>query len=235
MNKLGKLLNLIFVVLVICIGSSCSYNKESKIDPYESFNRKIFAFNSTVDKVIVRPVAKVYDEIVPDTVEKRVKNVFTNFGEVTVIGNDILQLDILQAVSDFWRLAFNSTIGIGGIFDVASDMGLPKNKQYFGKTLAFWGFDDSPYLVLPFLGPSTVYDTISIPIDNNYLSLWPYIKPSSTQYQLRALDVINIRSSALDFDHTVREAFDPYIFVRNAYLQNREEFNKYQPYLEEYD
>ena len=142
MNKLVKLLNIFFVLVVICIESSCSYNAENKIDPYESFNRQVFAFNATVDKAVVRPVARVYDEIVPDSVEKRVKNVFTNFGEVTVIGNDILQLDILQAVSDFWRLVFNSTIGIGGIFDVASDMGLPKNKQYFGKTLAFWGLDD---------------------------------------------------------------------------------------------
>lgn len=211
--------------LITSLFAGCSYS-ENDIDPYEGFNREVFSFNRKIDEYITKPIAITYDLIVPDSVEYRISNVFSNFGEVTTIGNDILQLNALQAVSDTWRFAINSTAGVLGIFDVASELDLPKNQQYFGKTLAFWGFDHSPYLVLPFIGPSTVYDSISLPVDNLLISLWPYIEPRSTARELRALSIVNQRSEALTYSEAVNDAFDPYIFVRNAYLQNRKKFNE---------
>jgi phospholipid-binding lipoprotein MlaA len=150
-------------------------------------------------------------------------------GEITNIGNDVLQLEAEQALSDTWRFAVNSTFGILGIFDVAEEIDLHKNKQYFGKTLAYWGYDKSPFIMIPFFGPSTVYDSISIPVDSFAISAWPYIEPASTADKMRALNLINLRSHALAFEGAINNAFDPYIFVRNAYLQNREKFINFRP------
>ncbi len=221
----GKKPIITLIAFIASLLSSCSYN-ENDIDPYEGFNREVFSFNKEVDNYITKPIALTYDFIVPDSIEYRISNVFSNLGEVTTVGNDILQLNAIQAVSDTWRFAINSTFGVLGIFDVASELDLPKNQQYFGKTLAFWGFDKSPYLVLPIIGPSTIYDSISLPVDNLLISAWPYLEPRSTVHELRALSIINRRSEALAYGEAVDHAFDPYIFVRNAYLQNREKFNE---------
>ena len=127
----------------------------------------------------------------------------------------------MQAISDSWRFFVNSTFGVLGIFDVADEMGLDKNTQRFSGTLAKWGYSDSPYLVLPFLGSSTVYDTISYPVDGWYLSPWKQIEPRSKAEDLFALKAINYRSAMLPYDKNIDKAFDSYIFVRNAFLQRR--------------
>jgi phospholipid-binding lipoprotein MlaA len=226
-NREKKYIFIILLFLNLTI-SSCSYN-QNDIDPYETTNRKIYEFNNTFDKYVTRPVAIAYDSIIPDIVEKRISNVFSNLGEITNIGNDVLQLEAEQALSDTWRFAVNSTFGILGIFDVAEEIDLHKNKQYFGKTLAYWGYDKSPFIMIPFFGPSTVYDSISIPVDSFAISAWPYIEPASTADKMRALNLINLRSHALAFEGAINNAFDPYIFVRNAYLQNREKFINFRP------
>jgi phospholipid-binding lipoprotein MlaA len=178
--------------------------------------------NMVVDTHIIRPIALVYDSIVPDFIELRIRNIFDNMAQVTVISNDILQGEWLWATHDSWRFLLNSTFGIGGIFDLATADGYPKREQYFGKTLAKWGFNHSPYLVVPLYGSATAYDMIAYPVDYAFFSVWPYIDSSSVKDNMTLVNILNARADALPYDKAVNDAFDPYIFVRNAYLQNRQ-------------
>ncbi|MBT4804535.1 MAG: VacJ family lipoprotein [Legionellales bacterium] len=209
--------------LLMLLQSCGNINKgsDADIDPYKEYNKKMFVINQEIDKDVTRPIAKAYEEVMPDIFEKRITNFFDNLYNITTISNDILQGEMLLAASDSWRFLLNSTFGIAGLFDVATINDFPKHNQYFGITLAKWGFVDSPYIVLPIFGSSTMYDAISIPVDNIALSAWPYIKPTYLKTSLLVLDSTNKRASILPYDKAVEEAFDPYIFVRNAYLQKR--------------
>ena len=132
-----------------------------------------------------------------------------------------MQGELIYASQDTWRFLLNSTFGLGGLFDLATMDGFPKRNQYFGTTLARWGLCDSAYLVIPFLGATTAYDLIAYPIDYAVLSIWPYVSSVQLKNQLRALNNLNYRAEALAYDTAINEAFDPYIFVRDAYLQRR--------------
>jgi len=190
------------------------------IDPYEQVNRKIFKFNRTVDKFAIRPIAKTYDFVLPSPVKKGVNNFFHNLNTIPDTINDCLQANFYQAFSDGWRFAINSTVGIGGLFDVASHMGLKRNYQDFGLTLTKWGAK-TPYIMIPILGPSTASDALGI-ITNYYLfTVYPYINDPSLRVGIVALDLLNLRVNLLPTDKLVDQSFDPYIFVRNAYLQRR--------------
>lgn len=194
------------------------------VDPYEKFNRAIYKFNDALDHVILRPVAKVYDTITPTPLRKGVSNFFDNVDMITTIPNDILQGKSAYFVADTWRFLINSTIGIGGLFDIATKAGLPKHHEDFGLTLAYWsgkdGLKPQPYLMLPFFGPSTTRDGFG-KIGNG--ATWPfnYIQPEYYNYIAIATDVVSNRADLLAADKLVQDAFDPYIFVRSAYLQNR--------------
>lgn len=191
------------------------------VDPYENFNRVIFAFNQDVDHLIYRPVSKIYHTILPPPLQMGISNAFDNVNEVTIMANDLLQGKVKYMFLDFWRLVVNSTIGVGGLFDVATRLGLKRHYNDFGMTLSYWsGKTNSPYLEIPLLGPSTFRDALGLGVDY-LLSPYPYIRPTSTNYIIQGVRLISIRSQLLDTDQLVDEAFDPYIFVRNAYLQHR--------------
>ena len=193
----------------------------STTDQLEPFNRGMFGFNRFMDTILFRPIAKVYDFVLPNFVQKGVNNFFSNIGEIPRVANDVLQGNGTKAISDTFRFAINSTVGVGGVFDVASKAHLPKTHTDFGITLAKWGVKHSPYIVLPFLGPLTMVDTIALWPEYEYLSIWPHIDPKRVRYELLGLDYIRIRDGMLPSDKLIDQAFDPYSLVKNAYLQHR--------------
>jgi phospholipid-binding lipoprotein MlaA len=196
---------------------------EAQQDSLEFFNRSMFQFNDLVDCYIAKPVAIIYNLIIPRPLNQGIHNFFLNIETIPTIANDILQLNLYQTLNDAWRLVINTTIGIGGLFDVASRLGLPYYKNDFGLTLAFWGYEDSTYIVLPFWGPRTVRDgIIGLPVDYYAFSIYPYIRPYRARYGLYALSVVDARAQLLQFQPVIEEvAVDKYVFMRNAYLQRR--------------
>lgn len=189
-------------------------------DPYENFNRHAYKLNTAVDKAIIRPVARVYEAIVPTPLQKGVTNFFINLNNVPTVINDVLQLRLRQAVSDSFRFVVNTTVGIGGLFDVATDMKIPRNYEDFGLTLASWGYTNSNFLVLPILGPNTVRDGFGIPV--NYATApYAYLQPDYLLYSVEGLNLTSQRARYLKFDGVIAQAYDPYIFERDAYLQRR--------------
>lgn len=191
-------------------------------DPYEGFNRAMFAFNDKVDIFILKPVATVYDTIMPRPLNQGVHNFFTNLAVLPTLANDLLQVNFYQAANDFWRFAINTTVGIGGLFDVASRIGLKNYTNDFGLTLTNWGWRKSNYLVLPFLGPNTFRDGGGVFVDYYGFSVYPRIRPQSLGYGIYGLGVIDRRAQLLKFQSIMEEAaLDKYIFVRNAYMQRR--------------
>ena len=190
-------------------------------DPLEPINRVIFEFNEVVDDNILEPVAKGYKYVTPDPVEKGISNFFSNLGEINTIANDLLQLKFQQAAKDSLRFVVNSTIGVLGVFDVATTLGLSKNKEDFGQTLGFWGVPNGPYLVLPFLGPSSFRDAPGAFVD---YELSPVEQLHHEEKQaLRIIDIIETRAKLLRATKILDTAAkDKYIFIRESYLQKRE-------------
>lgn len=222
---------------VVLNGCTTAHHKENS-DPFETFNRQAFALNDTLDKVVLKPTAKVYTTVIPPPVVTGINNAFDNLSMIPTILNDLLQWNIYQALQDNGRLMINSIIGIGGLIDVASHVGYPAHYTDFGITLAKWGVTQSPYLVLPILGPSTIRDAIAIPA-TYYMSIYPYINPLAARYGLLGLNVLSRRAQLLEFADLIDEiTFDPYIFQRNAYLQNRQQMlakskEKYDPWAQQ--
>lgn len=191
-------------------------------DPYENFNRSIFSFNDVLDTYFLVPVSKFYNKVMPKPLNRGIYNAFSNLNNFPTIGNDLLQGNFYQATSDSWRFFVNSTAGAGGLFDVARNMGLDPNTEDFGLTLARWGYTDSSYLVLPFLGPSTVRDAAGLPVDYFIFSPYNYIEDSRTRYTLYALNIVSKRAQLLQYQDLYNQiALDRYAFIRNAYLQQR--------------
>lgn len=202
---------------------SCTKAPSDPRDPYENFNRAMYRFNDVLDITIMQPVAKTYNFVTPYVAQRGISNFFSNIGEITTLPNDLLQGKFKFAGIDITRFLINSTLGIGGLFDVASRAGLPKHREDFGMTLAYYSKDkQSPYLVLPFFGPSTFRDAFAKPFDAA-ASPWPYLKPHWLSYALVTLSFIDLRARLLPADKLISDSFDPYVFVRNAYLQKRNE------------
>ncbi len=196
-----------------------AYNPQ---DPYEKFNRVMFRFNDLLDKIILKPVAKLYNKIVPKPIVKGISHIFSNIDTIPTIANDVLQFNLYQATSDTWRLAINSTIGIAGFFDVATEMGLESNYEDLGLTFARWGWKNSNYLVVPFLGPSTVRDGIAWPIDYQLFTIYPYIRDVRDRYILYGFSLVSKRAELLRFQSVMEQAaIDRYAFLRDAYTQRR--------------
>lgn len=206
--------SLLLTIMLTSVGCAC-------IDPLEPMNRKIFVFNMALDHAIFRPVAKAYDKIVPAPVVCAIGNFFDNIDDITNVANNALQLKFYDAWSDVWRVGFNTTFGLLGLFDVATCAGLPKHHQDFGLTLARYGYVRSTYLMIPLFGPATIRDTVGWGVDWRYLSVWPYIEPKSLRYGLYGLRLVHKRALLLPADKLIDESVDPYIFVRDAYLQKR--------------
>ncbi|TAL63053.1 MAG: VacJ family lipoprotein [Legionella sp.] len=190
-------------------------------DPFEPFNRKVHSFNMTVDSVILKPPAKLYKAIVPGPVRKSVNNFYTNLDMIPTVGNDILQAEGKWAIKDTWRFFINSTLGVAGLFDVASKFGLPPHSNDLGLTFAKWGDKKSPYLVIPLLGPSTLRDGTGWLFQFALYSPYVYINNDNVIYGLLALRYIDLRSQMFDAERMMEEALDKYAFVRDAYLQHR--------------
>ena len=191
-------------------------------DPFESYNRAMYAFNDSVDKAVIRPVAQTYKDYMPNLLQTGISNFFDNLGDLNVMVNNLLQFKIKNAVSDFGRILWNSTVGIFGLIDVASHMGLQKHDEDFGQTFAVWGIPDGPYIVLPLLGPSTARDTVGWVGDIYVDPLFTLEEDGTIYWGLIALRFIETRADLLSASRILEQAaIDPYIFVRDAYLQHR--------------
>ncbi len=189
-------------------------------DPWEGFNRGVFSVNDTLDRYFLKPVAQGYQFITPDVVEDGIGNVFSNLFEIRNVINDVLQWKWRQAGNDSGRFLLNSTLGIAGIFDAAQHMGLPHNDggEDFGQTLAVWGLDSGPYLVIPILGPSTLRDGLASPVDTlaDPVSYIDHVPTRNSSYGTR---VVDNRAGLLKTEELL--SGDRYTFIRDAYLQRR--------------
>ncbi|XXF10819.1 VacJ family lipoprotein [Pseudomonas sp. D2-3] len=188
-------------------------------DPWESFNRPVFRFNDTVDTYALKPLAQGYRAVTPQFLETGVHNVFRNLGDVGNLANNLLQGKAHDAGVDTSRLLLNTTVGVLGLFDVASNMGLQRSDEDFGQTLGVWGVQSGPYLVLPLLGPSSLRDAPS-KVPDSFLTPYPYMDHVPTRNVTRGVNIVDTRASLLDAERMI--SGDKYIFIRNAYLQNRE-------------
>ncbi len=191
-------------------------------DRLESFNRTMFGLNKELDTYIMKPVATFYNKAMPRPLNNGINNFYANINTVPTIVNDLLQANFYQATSDTWRLGINTTAGVGGLFDVASHMGLDSNVETFGLTLASWGWTNSTYVVLPFFGPNTIRSTVGKPVDW-FFSVQRQITPWwPKRIAVYALQFVNERAQLLRYQGVFDQAaLDPYVFVRNAYLQRQ--------------
>lgn len=190
-------------------------------DPIEGFNRAMYGVHDGIDTVLLKPVATGYDTITPDLVQTGVTNFFANINDIMTATNNLLQGKPKQAVSDLGRVAVNSTIGILGIFDAASGMGLEKHDEDFGQTMGVWGVGEGAFVFLPIMGPRTVRDAAGI-----YMDIWfdpvNYIDHVPTRNTIWAVRIVNLRANLLPADKVIEEAaLDKYSYIRDAYLQNR--------------
>ncbi|CAN7168954.1 MULTISPECIES: MlaA family lipoprotein [Duganella] len=191
-------------------------------DPYEGFNRAMFSFNDTVDTYALKPAATAYKNVLPSFVQTGVNNFFGNLADAWSAVNNLLQGNGQAGMSDVSRFALNSTVGIVGLFDIASEAGLQKHKEDFGQTLGVWGVPSGPYLMLPLLGPSTVRDTAALPLDIKG-DIWAYKEPVYIRNTGTALRVVDQRANLLDASSLLEDAaLDRYEFIRDGYLQRRE-------------
>ncbi len=189
-------------------------------DPWESWNRGVYKFNDKLDRAVAKPVARTYVKVVPQPIRTGVTNVFANLDTPTVLINDALQGKFLAAANDLGRFLLNSTLGIGGILDPATSAGLDRNNEDFGQTLGKWGVHPGPFLELPILGPSDLRDAPARVVDT-YTNPRQYIKNDWIKYGLYLPDFTDRRAALLPLDETLKNTYDPYAFVRDAFLQRR--------------
>ncbi len=218
-----KGLLLLLTVLLTACASIQQTERVAKIDPFERVNRAVFSFNETADEYVIKPVAEAYKFVLPEFVRTGVTNFFSNINDVLIAANNLLQGKPSNAASDIGRFLVNSTIGILGLFDVATDMGLDKNREDFGQTLGVWGVADGPYMVLPFFGASNVRDTVGLVVDiETDFMLNTNKLDSDEKLAVNGLRVINRRADLLDAGQLLEDAaFDKYSFVRDGYIQRR--------------
>lgn len=191
-------------------------------DPYERMNRSIYHFNDNMDRAFLKPAAKGYRAVVPSPLRKGLGNALSNLSYTTTLANNILQLKLGHAMEDLSRLIVNTTIGIGGLWDPATKMGIPRNDEDFGQTLGRWGVPAGPYVMLPFFGPSTVRDAPGLGVDILVTDGSHYIEEDKIRYSVLGLEVLDTRVRLLSLDETLAGTYDPYAFIRNAYLQRRD-------------
>ncbi|WP_415755626.1 VacJ family lipoprotein [Pseudomonas leptonychotis] len=208
-------------VLLACAGLLLlpALAQANEDDPWQGYNRFMFRINDNVDAYTLKPLAKGYQAVTPKFLEEGVHNVFRNIGDVGNLANNLLQAKLHDAGVDGSRLIFNTTFGLLGFFDVGSAMGLQRSDEDFGQTMGAWGLNSGPYVVLPLLGPSTVRDAFG-KVPDSMLTAPAYIDHVPTRNVVRAVNLVDVRASLLSAERLI--SGDKYIFVRNAYLQNRE-------------
>lgn len=191
-------------------------------DPLQTVNRATFAFNEQFDRYLLKPVAQGYKAVTPSPVRTGVNNFFMNLDEIPTTVNNVLQGAPNDAFESFWRLLINTTVGIGGLFDVAAHLGLEHDSNDFGVTLSKWGVSSAPYIVVPFLGSSNVRDGLGLIVDYEAFTVWPYIDNWWIRNGILAFDMVRLRANLLSNEDILNTAaFDKYSLVRDAYVQYR--------------
>ncbi len=202
----------------------CASNPERVVDPrdpWEPYNRAVYRFNSDFDKAFLQPVAKGYQTVTPEPVDRGVTNFFNNIADVTSAVNNVLQFKMSRAGSDVGRIFINTTAGVLGFFDVATNVGLPSYKEDFGQTLGYWGFEPGAYMVVPFLGPSSVRDNLGLVGDIVTDPLFSFDK-NRVYWGLVGVRLVDRRADLLTAGEILEDAaIDPYTFLRDVYLQRR--------------
>jgi len=220
MSNPAALSRAVFALLTIAV-TGCASNGNPQ-DPLEPMNRAIYGFNETVDKAVMKPLAEGYRAITPKPVQTGAHNFLSNLNDVTVLANDVLQLKIEPATRDLLRISINSTFGLLGLLDVAQEMGLKKRNKAFGQTLGYWGVGSGPYIVLPFIGPSSVRDTGGRLVDALYFDPIQNREVFPRRTAVVVLDGIDTRAERLSVkDALDAAALDPYEFTRDIFLERR--------------
>ena len=205
-------------LLLVLLFSFPLFAKEIN-DPFEDLNRNIFVFNEKLDEKILKPTALVYRKVTPQFARTGVTNFFNNLEEIDTTINQVLQGEIKYAFNDAGRFVINTTIGLFGLIDVASKMGLERHQEDFGQTLGVWGISSGPYIMLPFLGPSNPRDLLSRPI-SSFLSGTFAMEDNDVKFTLVGIDALETRERLLDAETLI--IGDKYMFVKDAYVQSRE-------------
>ena len=211
------------VVLVSMFGCATASSQASNpIDPFEPLNRSVFRFNEGVDRAVFRPVATAYRDTLPLMVRTGVGNFFGNLGDVWSLANNVMQLKLQNSAETFMRLNVNTIFGLGGLLDIATEAGIERHREDFGQTLGYWGVPAGPYVVLPLLGPSTVRDTVALPVDH-YGDLLSIVHDAGARNGLYGLKIVDERANFLRAGQMLDEmALDKYSFTRDAFMQRRQ-------------
>ena len=219
-QKIQRVLGVALTAAFIGGLTGCASTANNPKDPYEGFNRAMFSVNEGID-VVAKPIAQGYDAAAPLPVKAGIGNFFGNIYDVWTAVNNLLQGKGGDAMSDLGRVLINTTVGIGGVFDVASEMGLEKHAEDFGQTLAVWGVPEGDYLYWPLIGPRTTRDTFGWMVDAAADPVWR-VDDVALRNSLVGVHFIDLRASLLPTDKVVEQAaFDKYNYIRDAYLQNR--------------
>jgi phospholipid-binding lipoprotein MlaA len=211
------------IVLAVALAGCVTLPPNSKPapqDPWESWNRGVYKVNDKLDRAVAKPIARTYVRVVPAPARTGVSNFLANLRTTTVMINDALQGKFRAAGNDLARLVVNTTVGFGGLLDPATQMGLDKNNEDFGQTLGHWGVPPGPFLELPFLGPSDTRDGPARIVDL-FTGPTHYISNNWVAYGIYGVGLVDARADLLSLDETLQKTFDPYAFLRDAYLQRR--------------
>jgi phospholipid-binding lipoprotein MlaA len=220
-DRVAKAKRLCAALLLAGTLAGCATSGGNPADPLEPLNRVVFGFNDAADKAVIKPVARAYRAVLPGIVRTGVSNFFSNLEDVWISVNNVLQGKFREGFDDFTRVLFNSTFGVAGIFDFASDVGLQKHNEDFGQTLGWWGVGSGAYLVLPLLGPSTIRDGFGLLLDSQ-ADLVFRIGDVPVHNSLYATRAIGKRANLLDASSVIEQAaLDKYAFIRDAWLQRR--------------
>ena len=207
--------------MCLLVATGCAHQRvDEPHDPLEPVNRKIFAFNMGLDRYVLGPVSRGYTKVTPAPVRRSVTNFFDNLDTPRTAVNNLLQGKPQASAQDFSRFVLNTTLGVAGLFDVASDTGIPRHNEDFGQTLGEWGLGEGAYLVLPLFGASNLRDTTGMFVDAPLNPV--YHLEGTPAFVLTAVDVINLRANLAGAVRQLRQAFDPYAFLRASYLQRRQ-------------
>ena len=213
-----SILLILFLLITGCATTNNLSGNFNPDDPYEKSNRKVFEFNNKIDKLFLRPVTDFYDRATPEFAQTSITNFFANLDVIRISINNLLQGNVVESMSDITRFFINSIFGLGGFFDVATEMGLEKHSEDFGQTLGKWGAKPGPYLMLPFLGPSTTRDAFTF-VGDTALAPTLSLDENTARVGLISLDLINTYSAFTGIADI--ESKDQYAFLRDAYLERR--------------
>jgi phospholipid-binding lipoprotein MlaA len=222
-DAMGRSVRVLAAGVALALLAGCASNPEYRNprDPLEGFNRGVYQFNEDLDTAFLKPLAKGYRAITPAPVDRGVTNFFENIADVRNAANNLLQFKLTRAVTSVGRVLVNSTVGILGFVDVASNLNMPRYTEDFGQTLGTWGVSPGPFIVLPFFGPSTGRDTVGLVVDW-YTDPLTYVNDGGVAWGLKGLRLVDRRADLLAASKVLEQAaLDPYAFTRDAFLQRR--------------